>query len=86
MKNRDKNSSRDEKRQSLIKVLKANGWKNKGVLMATVKGSMNYLKKQAAGERSECLPESLIEEAFENSQKNTLLLKEVHVSLLKVKK
>ena len=26
----DKNSSRDEKRQNLIKVLKANGWKIKG--------------------------------------------------------
>ena len=26
----DKNTSRDEKRQNLIKVLKANGWKIKG--------------------------------------------------------
>ena len=26
----DKNSSRDEKRQNLIRVLKANGWKIKG--------------------------------------------------------
>ena len=26
----DKNSTRDEKRQNLIKVLKANGWKIKG--------------------------------------------------------
>ena len=26
----DKNSSRDKKRQNLIKVLKANGWKIKG--------------------------------------------------------
>ena len=66
----DKNTSRDEKLQNLIKVLK-DGWKIKGVLMATVKEVYELLKKkQAAGEKIGMFAESLIE-AFENDQETS---------------
>ena len=43
----DKNSSRDEKLQNLIKVLKANGWKiKKEDLMVTIKSYMIFVNKE----------------------------------------